>query len=277
MTVSNHQILLVDAIKGMADLADKSVDLIVTDPAYDSLEQWRAMGTTTRLKESKMSSNKWFPTVDTAYYQPFFKECFRVLKNNSYIFVMCDERTSHVVTREMLMTGIADDRIGFGYWRKCGKPDGPPCSACGHQKRKPGTPGMGYPMRSSVEKIVLAKKGKPKPPEDKSVRNDLGQYWLEEPHLKGKFYPTEKPVPLVEIMIRLAELAPGSMVLDPFAGSGSTGEAAFNLGHRFLGFDVAQDALDYFEARKVRWVAPDGSQVYVPAPADDPSVLDFFS
>jgi len=113
---------------------------------------------------------------------------------------------------------------------------------------------MGYPFRSVIEKIVFAKKGKPKPPQDKSQRNDLGQFWLEEPMLKGEFYPTEKPVPLLEILIRMADLEPNSLIVDPFAGSGSTGEAAFNLGHRFLGFDVSQAAIDYFNERKQRWV-----------------------
>lgn len=277
MTDSDHQILLIDAIEGLKTLAGKSVDLIITDPAYDSLEKWREMGTTTRLKESKGSSNQWFETIGSDYYEPFFRECLRVLKRNSYIFVMCDEWTSHLVASKFLESGLKDDRIGFGYWRKCGKPDGV-CTECGQPKKKPGTPGMGYPMRSSVEKIVLAKHGKPKPPSDKTVRNDLGQFWLEEPHLKGKFYPTEKPVNLVQIMIQLAELEENSLVVDPFAGSGSTGEAAFNLGHRFLGFDTSQKSLDYFEARRTKWFSSDGKQLYMPQPDQDySSVIDFFS
>ena len=34
-----------------------SVDLLITDPAYESLEKHRAVGTTTRLAHSKASSN----------------------------------------------------------------------------------------------------------------------------------------------------------------------------------------------------------------------------
>lgn len=276
MTVADHEIRLIDAREGLKALPDRSVDLIITDPAYESLEKWRSMGTTTRLKESKGSSNKWFDTIPNDYYVPFFEECVRVLKRNTYLWVQCDELTSHIVYAALREIGLAEDRIGFGYWRKIGKPDGPPCDKCGHQKMKPGTPGMGYPLRSVIEKLVLAKIGKPKAPEDRKVRDDLGSYWLEEPHLKGKqYYSTEKPVPLLETLMRQSNLAPDSFVVDPFAGSGAVGEAAFNLGHRFLGFDTNPEALEYFEARKRKWVTPDGHAVVKPED-DDQGVLGFF-
>jgi DNA modification methylase len=52
-------------------------------------------------------------------------------------------------------------------------------------------------------------------------------------------HPTVKPVELMRWLLRLA-CPPGGVVLDPFAGSGSTGVAALAEGRRFLG--VEQDA-----------------------------------
>ena len=49
-----------DAVDWLRSLPDASVDLIVTDPPYESLEKHRRIGTTTRLKNSKASSNVWF-------------------------------------------------------------------------------------------------------------------------------------------------------------------------------------------------------------------------
>ena len=49
-----------DAVSWLRGLPEESVDLLVTDPAYESLEKHRAVGTTTRLKHSKSSSNDWF-------------------------------------------------------------------------------------------------------------------------------------------------------------------------------------------------------------------------
>lgn len=51
--------------------------------------------------------------------------------------------------------------------------------------------------------------------------------------LRGKSHPTEKPVKLSEVMI-LTHTQPGEWVLDPFAGSGSTGEAAIKNGRKFV-------------------------------------------
>ena len=50
---------------------------------------------------------------------------------------------------------------------------------------------------------------------------------------KGSRHPTEKPVPLLEYLIKTYTIE-GALVLDSCAGSGSTGEAARNLGRDFI-------------------------------------------
>lgn len=49
-------------------------------------------------------------------------------------------------------------------------------------------------------------------------------------------HPTEKPIELLEKLIRVVA-PPDGLVVDPFCGSGTTGIAALRLGCRFLGFD----------------------------------------
>jgi site-specific DNA-methyltransferase (adenine-specific) len=49
-------------------------------------------------------------------------------------------------------------------------------------------------------------------------------------------HPCEKPAALLEHIIA-ASTRPGALVLDSFAGSGSTGEAALRLGRKFIGID----------------------------------------
>lgn len=67
------------------------------------------------------------------------------------------------------------------------------------------------------------------------------------PGLK-KLHPTEKPVDLLRVLIENST-QPGEVVLDPFAGSGSTGEAALRLGRRFFGVELDHD---YVEIAKDR-------------------------
>ena len=54
---------------------------------------------------------------------------------------------------------------------------------------------------------------------------------------KSKFdHPTVKPIDLMEFLIR-HHSDPGDLILDPFAGTGSSLLAARNLGRRFIGIE----------------------------------------
>lgn len=54
---------------------------------------------------------------------------------------------------------------------------------------------------------------------------------------EGGLHPTQKPVRLMQALIELTTM-PGQLVLDPFAGSGSTLVAARNLQRRFIGYEL---------------------------------------
>lgn len=61
-------------------------------------------------------------------------------------------------------------------------------------------------------------------------------------------HPTVKPVELMKYLIKL--VAPkGAHILDPFAGSGSTGMACKQLGYRFTGIDLDANYCDIAERR----------------------------
>jgi site-specific DNA-methyltransferase (adenine-specific) len=61
-------------------------------------------------------------------------------------------------------------------------------------------------------------------------------------------YPTQKPEALLERIVCAAS-DPGDLVLDPFAGSGTTLVVALRLGRRFLGIDASPDAIAIARAR----------------------------
>jgi DNA modification methylase len=58
---------------------------------------------------------------------------------------------------------------------------------------------------------------------------------------KGRCHPTQKPVSVMEFAIGKLKLKPGSTILDPYCGSGTTGVAAVRMGFNFVGIEIDPD------------------------------------
>lgn len=106
--------------------------------------------------------------------------------------------------------------------------------------------GMGYHWRASSERILFLEKRTtrhrwPDEPAGLGRRlNDLGEKdtLYAAPVLGNGAYPTEKPVGLIMQLIANSSER-GELVVDPFAGSGATGRAAYCLERRFLMGDTS--------------------------------------
>lgn len=61
----------------------------------------------------------------------------------------------------------------------------------------------------------------------------------------SRVHPNQKPVAVMAWAIDKAKLKPGSLVLDPYMGSGTTGVAAVQAGHQFIGIEAHEP---YFDA-----------------------------
>ncbi|HEY0192310.1 MAG TPA: site-specific DNA-methyltransferase [Kofleriaceae bacterium] len=209
-----------DAVAWLRALPSESIDLVVTDPPYESLEKHRAIGTTTRLKHSKSSSNDWFSIFPNDRFPELFAEVHRVLRRNTHFYLFCDPET-------MFVAKPLAEQAGFKFWKpliwdKC-------------------KIGMGYHYRARYECILFFEKGKLK-------LNDLGiADILKAPRISGG-YPAEKPSAVSETLIQQSTV-PGQLVIDPFMGSGSVGVAAVSHGRMFLGNDLCTEAVDITRRR----------------------------
>jgi site-specific DNA-methyltransferase (adenine-specific) len=68
----------------------------------------------------------------------------------------------------------------------------------------------------------------------------------------GNNHPTVKPIELMKYLIKL--ITPkGGIVLDPFNGSGSTGCAAVELGHEYVGIELDPKYVEIAKARIEAW------------------------
>ncbi|QYJ86133.1 site-specific DNA-methyltransferase [Shewanella mesophila] len=209
-----------DAVSWLSTIADASVDLMVTDPPYESLEKHRKIGTTTRLKVSNGSSNQWFDIFPNQRFEELFTEIYRVLKKNTHFYLFCDQET-------MFYVKPIAEKVGFKFWKPI--------------VWNKLTIGMGYHYRAKYEFILFFEKGKRK-------LNDLGIPDVLECKRVYRGYPTEKPVELIEILIKQSSL-PDELIIDPFFGSGSALIAAKNLGRKSMGCDISEAAHTHIRQR----------------------------
>ncbi len=214
LNVSNYQLNKIDAVEWLKTLPSNSVDLLITDPPYESLEKHRAVGTTTRLKNSKSSSNNWFEIFPNSRFFELFEQIYRVLKKNNHFYLFCDQETSFIAKP-------IGEEVGFKFWKPII-----------WDKKKIG---MGYHYRARYEFILFFEKGKRK------LNNLSIPDILEVPRIY-RGYPTEKPVELSEILIEQSSSL-GDLICDPFMGSGSVGIAAIKHERQFIGSDISEEAL----------------------------------
>ncbi len=209
-----------DAVAWLRTLPTESVDLVVTDPPYESLEKHRAIGTTTRLKHSKASSNDWFAIFPNRRFEELFREVHRVLKRNTHFYLYCDPETAFVAKP-------IGEQVGFKFWKPLV-----------WDKRQIG---MGYHYRARYEFVLFFEKGKRK-------LNNLGTAdIIEQPRVRDG-YPAEKPPEVSQVLVRQSTL-PDQIVIDPFMGSGSALVAAAREGRSCMGNDLCAEAVTISERR----------------------------
>jgi site-specific DNA-methyltransferase (adenine-specific) len=211
-----------DCLALLRELPDASVDALITDGPYSSggmVRGDRTAKTTDKYTRSD-SSNKALPefTGDNrdqrgfAYWSAMWlSECLRVTKPGAPAMLFTDWRQLPVTTDAFQAGGFV--WRGLVPWYK---PNSRP------QRGRFG---------SACEYIVWGSNG-PMP-----IEGDCFPGFFEFGPPRDREHTTQKPL---ELMLELVKICPpGGIVLDPFAGSGTTGVAAALSGRRFIGFELS--------------------------------------
>jgi site-specific DNA-methyltransferase (adenine-specific) len=214
----------IDVMEGLRSLPNDSVDLVATDPPYNSMNRHLKLGKGRIVGEydkREDEASEWFAEFDDTRenYMQFLAECARVMRHDGHIFLMFDTFT--LLTLGAVVHEYFDVK-GVVVWDKVNI-------------------GMGHYFRRRHEFVLFAtQKGSKR----KLTRKNIPDVWSIK-RIHRAAYPTQKPVELFEAMID-ASLLPntGGLVLDPFVGSGSSAVAAKKQGHSFIGFDIAEKAID---------------------------------
>lgn len=223
-----YRIAQADCLEFLRGLADASVDVITTDPAYSGMNEHLALGHGRIVGRYSAPDNaRWFAEFRDSpeQFAEFLQECRRVLRANRHIYIMFDSFS--LLSLGPIVRDYFDVKCVV-VWDKVNL-------------------GMGHYFRRRHELIVFASKGK-----RKVARRDLADVWAEK-RIHRAAYPTQKPVALFSRMLE-ASADPGMTVCDPFVGSGSAAIAALRHGCDFIGCDVSADAVDLARERCATYI-----------------------
>ena len=239
--MNDHSVYHGDCFERLATLSDKSVDLILTDPPYghrnkdgDLLSALPAALPNHTAKMAALGRKTVFDSVPidndgeeaNDLVRRLFAEAARVLKPSGCCCCCCccgGGGPDPSFARWSLWMDEVMDFVQMVIWDK-------------------GRGGLGWHYRRCYEVVLVAKpKGGKMPWYDKSgsLWNVIrpGDHGIRPMSPPTRKHPTQKPVSLFELFVRL-HTKPGDLVVDPFCGSGSSGVAAKKLGRRWIGCDT---------------------------------------
>jgi len=231
----------------MSEIPDGTVDMILTDPPYGTTAcKWDAViplepmwGQLKRIIKPNgaivMTASQPFTSVLVSSNLSGFKYCWVWYKNQPSGFASASRqpmkvhedicvfyRKQPIYNKQITFSRITDRKLGKANKRGQGKKNG----------------AYGDLDNNLFRDAVLKDKVNPRT----VVEFDVA------PRSKGTVHPTQKPVALMEYLIK-TYTNEGETVLDFTMGSGTTGVACKNLNRRFIG--IEKDA-EYFEIARKR-------------------------
>jgi site-specific DNA-methyltransferase (adenine-specific) len=232
-----------DCLDVMRQLPDGCVDAVVTDPPYSSGGMVRGDRTPdtgekyvhadTELVRPSFGGDSRDQRSYLAWCYLWLSECMRVTKAGGVLLSFTDWRQLPTLTDAV--------QVGGWIWRGVVVWD-----------KRGGIPQRGR-FRAQSEFIVWASNGVLEPDRGVPVLDGVFTHTVAQ---SDKHHQTGKPTALMRDVVRIC--SPGGLILDPFAGSGTTGLGALAGGYRFLGIE-REPAYVAIARRRIADAAAQGS------------------
>ena len=266
---SKYRVIQGDNISVLKSIADESVQLIYVDPPFNTGRvQSRGSSKTTRtetgnrigfkgqryeiVKETILSYDDEFKDY-WGFLEPRLEEAWRVLNETGTLYLHLDYREAHYAKvlldalfgRECFLNEIiwAYDYGGKAKSRWPAKHD----TILVYVKN----PDKYYFSNESVDREPYMAPGLVTPEKVAKGKLPTDVWWhtIVSPTGKEKTgYPTQKPLGILRRVIQ-ASSKEGDLVLDFFAGSGTTGAAAAELGRNFILIDQNPESIEVIRER----------------------------
>ena len=198
-----------------------TADAVISDPPYSIPHQFSAQvgkpGHGTRTLSWDWD-NAMSAAEIIAVFAPLLKGC-------DAAFVFCGLRQASLLAEAAAAAGLVDKMAA---WTKLCPP--------------PPAPGNWWP--SAFELAVYAHRPGAWFGDDNPIRSNVFCYdALRHGNGDKNGHPTQKPLALMQRIVK-AIAPPGTMILDPFMGSGTTGVAAATHGRKFIGIEIDERWFD---------------------------------
>lgn len=266
---SKYRVIQGDNLSVLKSIADESVQLIYVDPPFNTGRvQSRGSSKTTRtetgnrigfkgqryeiVKETILSYDDEFEDY-WGFLEPRLEEAWRVLNETGTLYLHLDYREAHYAKvlldalfgRECFLNEIiwAYDYGGKAKSRWPAKHD----TILVYVKN----PDKYYFDNESVDREPYMAPGLVTPEKVAKGKLPTDVWWhtIVSPTGKEKTgYPTQKPLGILRRVIQ-ASSKEGDLVLDFFAGSGTTGAAAAELGRNFILIDQNPESIEVIKER----------------------------
>ena len=235
MLVMKKELLHGDCRELIKGIPDESVDLVLTDPPFgipileelESVGRGDSMSFTAITKHSDNASVEEIKSILGA----LMPELRRVLKPGGHVYMFFAMEHYEYIRSTMGLFELVANPVPLIWF-----------------KGRSTAPFMGYDYAACYEPIMFAYK----PPRTRRLTSPCKSVLTEyEPiHAKDKQHPFEKPLKLLKYFIKQSTML-GQVVLDPFAGSGSTLVAARDVGRSGIGFELDKEHFLKAQARLI--------------------------
>ncbi len=266
---NTYRVIQGDNLTALQSIADQSVQLIYVDPPFNTGRvQSRGTSTTTRtedgnrlgfkgkryeiVKETVLSYDDEFADY-WGFLEPRLEEAWRILNQTGTLYLHLDYREAHYAKvlldalfgKECFLNEIiwAYDYGGKAKSRWPAKHD----TILVYVK----DPNNYYFNNEEVDREPYMAPGlvTPEKVERGKLPTDVWWHTIVSPTGTEKTgYPTQKPLGILRRVIQ-ASSKPGDVVLDFFAGSGTTGAAAAELNRSFILVDQNPEAIEVIKTR----------------------------
>jgi len=219
-----NKVILGDCLEVMKDIPDGSVDMVLIDPPY---KQENHGGGKTDFAQRKLVKDLHIDFISNSFdIDKTFNEIIRISKIVNFVTFCSNKQVSKIMS----------------WWETRGFST----TLLIWEKTNPVPFGNGKYI-SSIEFMVYVR-GKGCTYNNIGYENQLKTFRYASPSSKKRFHPTEKPNELLERLLKI-HTNENDIVLDCFAGSGTTGVACKNLNRNYI---LIEKEPEYIEVIKKR-------------------------